>query len=82
MYHTVKDKSFSAQNPDPLRGIFYVRWERMDERLTLLYVVFVLPVLRAVYMTARNSALCVHYSRLWHWIVVQACQVIRRLADR
>jgi hypothetical protein len=22
MYHIVKDKSFSGQNPDPLRGIF------------------------------------------------------------
>jgi hypothetical protein len=57
MYHIVKDKSFSGLNSDPLRGIFYVRWERMDERHTLLYVVFVLSVLRAAYMQQET----VHY---------------------
>jgi hypothetical protein len=48
MYHIVKDKSFSGKNPDHLPGIFYVRWERMDEKHTLLYFVFVHPILRGL----------------------------------
>ncbi len=48
MYHIVTDKSFSGLNPDPLPGIFYVRWQRMGENYTLLYVVFVLPILRGL----------------------------------
>ncbi len=56
----IKDKSFCGLNPDPLPGIFYVRWERRDEKHTLLYIIFVLPILRGLRrFTRKNGKHCI-----------------------